>query len=94
MTAWAGLSENKLDDMATRYEAACLFAMRRCRLEKNDPEFAARFSKMRSGIWFGVAQELRDQGCPNEDVPDELAKIINFAVRRRALEGLPAKGRA
>lgn len=95
MTTWNGLSEKKLDDMATRYEAACLFAMYQSRFEaKNDHEFASRTKAMRDGIWLGVAQELRDLGCPEDDVPDELANIVNFAVRRRALKGLPAKGSA
>lgn len=91
---WKRLSKRKLEEMATRYEAACLFAAYRCGLQKGDPEFAARLSEMRDGIWLGVAQELRDLGCTEENVPAELANIINFAVRRRALAGLPTKGRA
>lgn len=92
---WAGIAPAKTAEIADRYEAACLVAMRRAsQLETDDAKFAARFCDMRKGIWAGVAQELRDLGCPEKDVAGEVANVVNFAVRKRGLEGLPAKGRA
>lgn len=92
---WAGTTQAKTAEISERYEAACLIAMQRARqLESDDAKFAARFREMRAGIWAGVAQELRDLGCPEKDVTGEVANVVNFAVRKRGLEGLPAKGRA
>ncbi|MCT8999630.1 hypothetical protein [Chelativorans intermedius] len=92
---WAGIQPAKMAEIANRYEAACLVAMQRARqLESDDAKFAAHFTKLREGIWAGVAQELRDVGCPEHRVAREVANVVNFAVRKRALEGLPAKGRA
>jgi hypothetical protein len=94
-TTWAGIAPVKMAEIAERYEAACLIAMQRARqLETDDAKFAARFREMRDGIWAGVAQELRDLGCPEKDVAGEVANVVNFAVRKRGLEGLPAKGSA
>lgn len=92
---WAGVPQAKTAEIAERYEAACLIARQRARqLETDDAKFAARFREMRDGIWAGVAQELHDLGCPEKDVAGEVANVVNFAVRKRGLEGLPAKGRA
>lgn len=92
---WPGVPQAKTAEIAERYEAACLVAMKRARqLETDDAKFAARFREMRDGIWAGVAQELRDLGCPEKDVAGEVANVVNFAVRKRGLEGLPARGRA
>ncbi|TWG99315.1 hypothetical protein L598_001500000380 [Mesorhizobium sp. J18] len=92
---WAGVPPAKTVEIADRYEAACLVAMRRAsQLESDDAKFAVRFCDMRKGIWAGVAQELRDLGCPEKNVAGEVASIVNFAARKRGLAGLPAKGRA
>ncbi len=94
-TKWSRIPQDKLAEIANRYEAACLIAAQRARdLESDDAQFAARFEKLRAGIWAGVAQELRDLGCPADKLAAEVANIINFAARKRALVGLPAKGRA
>lgn len=92
---WNDLSTAITEKIATRYEAACLFAARRARISSStDSEFENRFHTMRAGIWAGLAQEIRDLGCPEHKIPDEISRIVNFAARRRALEGLPAKGNA
>jgi hypothetical protein len=92
---WAGVPPAKTAEIADRYEAACLIAMQRARqLETDDAKFAVRFCEMRDGIRAGVAQELRDLGCPEKNVAAEVASIVNFAARKRGLAGLPAKGRA
>ncbi|WP_186397674.1 hypothetical protein [Stappia sp. TSB10GB4] len=92
---WQGITPGKMAEMADRYEAACLIAMQRARqIETDDAKFAARFREMRDGIWASVAQELRDLGCPEKDVAGKVADVVNFAVRKRGLEGLPATGQA
>ncbi|KFB08846.1 hypothetical protein [Nitratireductor basaltis] len=92
---WTGVAPTDMVEIANRYEAACLTAMQRARqLETDDAKFAAHFIKLREGIWAGVAQELRDLGCPEQKLASEVANVVNFAVRKRAFEGLPAKGHA
>ncbi len=89
------LASSKLAEIANQYEVACLLSFNRVRRAETDPaKVSARYIEMRAGIRLGIAQELRDLVCPEDQVATELAKVVNHAARKRALEGLPAKGRA
>lgn len=89
------LTETKLDEIASRYGAACLIAMREAISRNNDDQAAAdSFLEMRRGIWLGVANELREVGCPETHLSDVLARVVSHATIRCALDGLPTRGSA
>ncbi len=91
---WAGLSREKVGDIAERFEAAHVIAMARACAKSPESEMAAkqRYPEMSDGILFALAQELKELGCPPGEVAPWAAMIINAAARNRIARATGSSG--
>jgi len=85
MDSWIGLTREQVAEFGNAYEAACLVAADRAVQNHPDDRGAAALQliEMRKGIRLALCNELRSIGCPESEIAETLALIINRQVKHR-----------
>lgn len=82
---WAGLARETIERIGDKYEAACQQAMTIAgeRHPDDTDAFTEEFVLLRKGIRHALADELLQLGCPEAELGEWGAMVVNCAVHRR-----------